>query len=65
MKYDADIVSDGFIDFITKNVFTEPKFIRTEKSNKDWIEINRTIQPREILILQQKSEQTDKLCNLI
>jgi len=43
-----DVVSDSFIDLLNEHFFVEPKFIRTDNSNKDWKEISRSIQPREI-----------------
>ena len=42
------IISDNGIDFIIEQFFKEPVFIKTSRSNKDWSEVSRKIQPREI-----------------
>ena len=43
-----DVISDTFIDLLTNQFFIEDKYIRTNKTNKDWRQVNRPIQPREI-----------------
>jgi hypothetical protein len=41
-------ISDNYIDFLTDKFFVEPMFIKTSRSDNNWKEVSRNIQPREI-----------------